>query len=86
MDESIQMVAEWLKANNYDGLYVSGECGCLLDDLAPCGEYCSECTPGYKLPDNEGYDFMVGEQPSPATVSDIACHAQISLQRLTDLI
>ena len=34
----IEMVAEHLRQNGYDGLYDAyGECACEVDDLAPCG-------------------------------------------------
>jgi len=43
-----EIVEDWLKENNYDGL-VGDECGCGIGDLFPC-EYPSltECKPGYK--------------------------------------
>jgi len=31
---------QWLTDNGYDGLYAE-ECGCIVGDLAPCGEPCS---------------------------------------------
>ena len=45
----IEMVADYLKRNGYDGLYEPGECACLLEDLAPCdSESVLGCLPGYK--------------------------------------
>ena len=43
------IVAEYLKAHGYDGLY-DDDCGCLLgDDFMPCGlERIDGCLPGYK--------------------------------------
>ena len=38
-----------LVAGGFDGLYLDGECGCLVDDLAPCGEVSSDCTAGYRI-------------------------------------
>lgn len=38
-----QIVTEWLTANGFDGLFRPGQCGCLLDDLMPCGEPGTEC-------------------------------------------
>lgn len=44
-----------LEQSGFDGLYMSGECGCLKDDLAPCGSCESDdagwingCVPGYQ--------------------------------------
>lgn len=55
-----EIVAEWLKEHGYDGLYYPDTCGCLLDDLMPCGESCDHCEPGYKLPGDQDNDFCVG--------------------------
>jgi hypothetical protein len=39
----------WCELQGYDGLYHSViECGCMLDDLIPCGSDPSLCQPGYK--------------------------------------
>ena len=45
------IVAAYLRANGYDGLY-NEDCGCLLaDDLMPCRqEEIGECRPGYRGP------------------------------------
>jgi hypothetical protein len=47
--EVLDIVALWLKENGFDGLmsYVCG-CGCLKDDIVPCGEIESGCRAGYK--------------------------------------
>jgi len=51
---SVQEMAEkYLKENGYDGLYCE-DCGCLVDDLAPCGEMMADCTAGYKHPAPKG--------------------------------
>ena len=43
------IVAEYLKAYKYDGLCLPDvQCGCLLEDLAPCGEMSEECLPGHR--------------------------------------
>jgi len=43
-----EIVKKYLEENGYDGLYCHGECGCLLDDLAPCDSDFTSCEPGYK--------------------------------------
>ena len=47
-----------LEQGGFDGLYVPGECGCLKEYLAPCGEYepddagwINGCEPGYRHDD-----------------------------------
>jgi len=54
-----EIVTEWLSEHDYDGLWCpnDAECGCFLDDLAPCSdESCLWCEPGVRKPDpdNEG--------------------------------
>lgn len=49
-----EIVATWLKANGYDGLMQEdGECGCLVSDLALCGEEHGSCVAGHKEPCNK---------------------------------
>ncbi len=43
-----EMVEGFLKQNGYDGLFQSGECACLIGDIAPCGEIHPDCKAGYK--------------------------------------
>lgn len=50
-----EIVRDYLKANGYDGLFSPGECGCTLDDLAPCeggwvGNGIGDCEAGYRVP------------------------------------
>ncbi len=57
---------KYIMENGFDGLFNSdAECGCLLDDLAPCGEMGQECQPGYKTKCRcgEGCDFDVSKTP-----------------------
>ena len=60
--EVLDIVVEYLQKNNYDGLVNSNyECGCVIDDIAPCGEINGDCVSGYKQMctsecDHEGYD------------------------------
>jgi hypothetical protein len=61
-----EIVADWLKSHGYDGLYcgeVGDECGCHLDDFAPCGNQYNgpdwnrpdSCVPGYRHTDGHMY-------------------------------
>ena len=44
----IDIVTEWLRDHEYDGLYSDGDCACKLDDLIPCvHEGALNCSPGY---------------------------------------
>lgn len=56
------ILKQWLSANGYDGLY-GYECGCELDDIAPCGEgSVLSCEPGYRVEGcacGEGHDFHI---------------------------
>jgi hypothetical protein len=58
----LHMVKSYLKYHEYDGLYRPGECGCILNDLAPCGEIQRDCIAGYKQPCvcGNGCDWDVG--------------------------
>jgi hypothetical protein len=47
-----EIVEKYLRENGYDGL-CGDECGCLVDDLMPCGETLEWCEPGYKVPCDE---------------------------------
>lgn len=56
-----EIVAGFLKANGYDGLFdLCGECACELDDLMPCDEPNGRCTAGYKF-------RIVAEKPGEKT-------------------
>lgn len=54
-----EMVAQWLRANHYDGLCnPDGECGCGLDDLMPC--QCvneRDCVCAYEIPVPDGSEY-----------------------------
>jgi len=46
----IEIVHKYLEDNNFDGL-CGEECGCDLEELAPCdSESALSCVPGYKVP------------------------------------
>ena len=43
-----EIVTEYLIKNGFDGL-CTYDCGCFIDDLAPCNQDCMECEPGFKI-------------------------------------
>ncbi len=63
-----EIVAKYLKANGYDGLR-NDDCGCSLEDFAPCMEgVMSNCEAAYKVEvdpeDESGWgSWMVTEKP-----------------------
>ena len=60
--EIIEIVKDWIKNSEYDGLYCVGECACSLPDLFPCSpDWGLECCAGYEKKDVTGeYYFIVG--------------------------
>ena len=61
--EVCEIVEEYLRKNKCDGLWnPETECGCEVDDLAPCGEGYFNCVAGYRQPCDcgEGCDFHTG--------------------------
>ncbi len=51
MPAAIDIIADYLRANNLDGLVnQDGECGCDLECLADCGCDFSSCDVGKKIP------------------------------------
>lgn len=58
------IVTEYLKSNGYDGLY-NDDCGCPVDDLAPCCQLYDDCTAGYRHDTCEcGCDDHIGPKES----------------------
>lgn len=59
--ESITL--DYLLKNGYEGLF-NDDCGCSIDDTAPCGDCPLTCKPGYKLltPGGECDFVIVPEQ------------------------
>jgi len=53
----IELVESALTKKGFDGLYRDNECGCVIGDLAPCGEIGAHCEAGYKVEAPEGSDF-----------------------------
>ena len=57
------IVINYLKDNGFDGLCTDG-CGCVVNDLVPCGGPFESCKPGYRVAGctpacGEGCDFHV---------------------------
>jgi hypothetical protein len=53
----IEIIKKYLKDNNFDGL-CNVDCGCDMENLIACGEYFSDCIPGYKrLPTEEDNEY-----------------------------
>ena len=61
----LRIVEQYLRANDYDGLFNEhAECACLVADLAPCGQIGGDCQPGYRAPCDCGdHDFHVRAKP-----------------------
>lgn len=59
-----EIIEQYLKENGYDGLYcpIYGECACVVGDLMPCDNDCSECEPGYRHPGDSDSDFYIKEE------------------------
>lgn len=73
-----EIVINYLKKNNFDGLHYDSECSCKIDDLLNCGNECTECKPGNFINCNEccfrkqlstslfecemGYDYCIGDK------------------------
>jgi len=62
MKDVTNMVREYLLLRGADGLVSSGrECGCLLEDLAPCGDMGHDCLAARRrnCPRGSEYDFLM---------------------------
>lgn len=73
-----RMVEQFLRTNGFDGLCnPDAECGCLLGDLAPCGNIHEECQAGKRVnyanggmcPCGEGCEWHI-EVPTQPGVQD----------------
>ena len=74
------IVAEYLRANKYDGLCLPEHgCACLLEDLAPCREMSESCQPGRRVNvaagtpcwcDESGTDHWLIDADDDASCSD----------------
>lgn len=77
MEATIKMIRDKLEAQGFSGLYCEGECGCGIDDMAPCGECSREngeewingCEPGYKHvdPRSAAGDWVISPRKEPPT-------------------
>ena len=74
MPTTADIIRKWLEQQGYDGLYNDEhQCGCLLDDLMPCGYTDDRCEAGYRVdypngdcPCGEGCDFHIeSRKPEP---------------------
>lgn len=60
------ILADWLRANGYDGLITDGGgCGCGVDDLMPCGEPAPSCRPAYVHRDTPDFEFYAAQKCGP---------------------
>lgn len=67
-----QIVTEYLKENKYGGLWCN-DCGCEVDDLAPCGEMNWDCEAGYRHPLRSRLKSL-NEARALVTMIAIDCH------------
>lgn len=56
--EIVDIVSQHLKGNDFDGLVnTDNECGCGIDDLAPCNSNCMGCQSAIEVePPSEDYE------------------------------
>ena len=59
MKNCLNIIADHLRQNGFDGLQDGAECGCRIGDLMPCGNNLAFCTPGYLAipPDDVDCEF-----------------------------
>lgn len=79
-DNTIEEARKKLIADGYSGLFYPGECACVVDDLAPCGEcqqdddeYINDCEPGYMFKDprpGAPIEWMVRRENKTPTIED----------------
>jgi len=68
-----EITKTWLKENGYDGLCdTDTECGCLVEDLMPCGEPSIHCEAGHQepVPKDSGVDDIFKPDASQPSVED----------------
>jgi len=71
---TLESIKVKLIQQGYSGLYCDGECGCVVDDLAPCGEceqddegWINHCEPGHKHIDPRNGEFIISPRSTPPT-------------------
>ena len=74
--ETVKTILEtWLKANGYDGLVNTWNCGCQLGNLVPCQSACDECQPAYRGPapaGEEGWGMYLTKEARDAAIKEAA--------------
>jgi len=76
-EQMLKTIKIKLEFEGYGGLYCDGQCGCEVDDLAPCGmaekidgdEWINGCQPGYKHvdPRSPHGDWIISGKKEPPT-------------------
>jgi len=66
----IKLVEVGLAAEGFDGLYVSGVCGCLAGELSPGSCIGEDCSAGYKHTHSATGEWIVGGRPKSEGYSD----------------
>lgn len=60
------VLKNYLMLAGFDGLRApDGECGCLVGDLAPCGQCCLDCLPGHRVDGADGWRIVAGRRVRP---------------------
>ena len=64
MTTTIEIIKQYLIDNDYDGLVSEhADCGCVTNDLQPCGMDFATCRPGYKYADPENeFQFVICDE------------------------
>jgi len=83
MKEVYEILKDWLKENEFDGLYSNDyECGCKIDDLIPCDMLRGNCVAGYlTTPDKmSGYDFAIGPKKEDVPQQDVEVDIEADIE------
>ena len=65
----VDRVKKRLEYGGFDGL-CNDQCGCDIDDLAPCDDMQNDCTPGYIHHHTSGYSIIASDK-HPMTDDEI---------------